>query len=359
MSFEQGQFEFDIERLNAFMAREGLAALTQTGTIADTVADQLTLVADRLVLIDALHDDDPRGEIARKVGLWQDSGLRLYLMLTCMNMLGSLCTPAGRHLDFEQWLESDDAPEWSRNHPPSESESDVKRAKALFIAYREVHGIRREFERFFDVLPVGEFDSAIASWWVCDANPIVPTILQAIETGYESDHPDLARVAEARRRWDLLAAQAKRRKVIGFLYRIRNRYTHGLRVTVSPMDKDPVFPVYREAARRIREGRIDILCDESFNRIPSDGGFGFNKLECRLNEDRLALRAASIGASDLTRELIAMRECGERTVNRSESVYLANEGLALSVLNRPLTHWAWRWCLVGLSRWFTTATGAR
>lgn len=85
------------------IASKGWGDVPDLNTLDDTGKKIIELILKRFALAKALQTDEHQSPINREAGYYQDTALRLYLLLTCMEILGRLGSD-NLFVDFSSWL---------------------------------------------------------------------------------------------------------------------------------------------------------------------------------------------------------------------------------------------------------------
>lgn len=199
------------------------------------------LVKERLNFIELLNDQENYFIGGNKIKEYEDgdlthpykhfSALRIYLALTCFDVLGQ---PIDR-VDFSKWLNSKKLSE-ERNLILEKSNSDnpLDSVKSIYNYYNKKYGARSSFNRFIlEILSEGDREKLYKS--ISAVKLVTPEIT----------NPDGTKTVPTGRDYELTNKQK-----LEFLYFIRNSFTHnaislGIRdIGVFPKLLEPKFREY-------------------------------------------------------------------------------------------------------------------
>ena len=274
----------------SFRARceaRGWPSPTDLGTLSPDRQYQFDRLLRRMALASALQTDDLFPPLERTAGPSQGSALRLYLLLTCVDQLARVWR-TDRFLIFKNWLETHDNVTTTQRTEAlkvalSASGGTIESVQALSKAvitvyeqYKRVHGFRTNFYMFFqECLDPGLRDQIAAQSWVYRDEPFVRwDALHLVQEGYnERRTPDLARLSDARARWDGFGFEERLREIARVCEFIRNDYTHELVPTPVSRDRKPFFEdTQRATAAAILTGSITLVNEDEFTRLAQTEG---------------------------------------------------------------------------------------
>ena len=265
-----------------FQARvesHGWARSVDFEALPEGLQPQIERILRRRALAVALHTDEIFSKIQKAAGVYQDTALRLYLLLTCIEIIGEMYR-GDSFYPFDTWLKIKQGPVAKErkgilDHLFSKSGGNIdtpgrvlKAVKMIHRRYQDVYGFATHFHVFFHEC----LDSALRTWiaqhcWVYEDDPLTSwAALHLVELGYSYTHtPELQRLTDSRRRWDSLAIDQRIQKIARCCQLIRNDYTHGLIAAPAPQDKQSWFEDNdKQTLAAIEAGKIVLAPEEEF-----------------------------------------------------------------------------------------------
>ena len=345
----------------------GWPSPTDLGALSPDRQSQLDRLLRRLALASALQTDDPFPPLERSAGPSQVSALRLYLLLTCVDQLAQAWR-TDRFLDFKDWLAIHDEEVATQRIRALEaalgdSGGKIESVQALstvvtstYDEYKRVHGFRTSFYRFFqECLDPDLRDQIVAQCWVYRDNPLVPWgALHLVQAGYnERRTPDLARLSDARARWDGFGIEERLRQIGRVCEYIRNDYTHGLLPTPVTGDRNPIFEdTERATAAAILMGAVTPVTEEEFTRLAqAEGGSGtWFSVRAVLHNGTLFPVAVDLSDKELNPWLEEVLARCHQPYDRGDTVFLWSHRLALATSAGALTTHLHAWLDNAISR---------
>lgn len=236
-------------------------------------SDLLGLIVERVVsrlkLIEVLHTDETHGPLI-DAGFDSETSLRLYLIMTCFDLMGQ---DEPKFLDWTSWITKDSEyrTEFLKGLKFDEiedSDSFLKAVQAMDEHYKAKYGVRKAFKRFFNTMISSDSKAKILDhiWITKNLNGIG----KGIHSHYLLDPPKY---------WIEKPEETRFKHVINELeVRIRNAFTHGLRMSSDRYDKDPLMPAFREIWESLKKNGAITFLEE---REQLDGkvirdGIGYN-----------------------------------------------------------------------------------
>lgn len=349
------------------LTKEGSGDLPVWPEVVESKRDQVGLVLARLALSRALHTDEPISQLDREAGLWQGTAVRLYLYLTCLEMLGQLAGDSRYH-SYSNWLGAKRGPSAEQRKDACQEaireqggaiiscESLAKALVAVHDAHLSHHGFRTNFHAFFDkCLDRNLITEIVEKCWVFEKCPEVCfAALHLVQPGYtstNSDSPALARLADARSAWDRLDLGQRVRRIANVLEDVRNDYTHGLIPTHVPMDKEPwLVKEHSALAGSIASNKIRFVTDGEFDKLSMDTGKSGTWFGVQAIGDNDVFFVRKSGLANVKQEswvAQVLAECS-RPVDRGDTIYVRHRKVALATGEMPLTQHLEKWIENGL-----------
>jgi hypothetical protein len=329
------------------------------------VHPRIERVLRRRALAVALHTDEIFSKIQKATGVYQDTALRLYLLLTCIEIIGEMYR-GDSFYPFETWLKINKGAVAKErkgilDQQFSERGGDIDTSERLLEAvgtihrrYKDIYGFATHFYVFFQEC----LDSSVRTWiaqhcWVYEDNPLTPwAALHLVEPGYSYTRtPELRRLTDSRRKWDRLDIDRRIRKIARCCQLIRNDYTHGLIATPAPQDKRSWFEDNdKQTLAAIEAGKIVLAPEEEFRewqKLAQGSGtmFGVNTVT---HEGQFVARALDLDGEDYEQWLKKVCESCRRPFDHGDTVFIWTHNQALATREKPLTRHLEEWIDNGL-----------
>ena len=117
---------------------------------SDEQLRDINLILRRIKLSDNVHSDDVFTKINKGIGMFEDGALRMHLYLTCIESLARMLT-SNKFLPFGNWINAKKEPYKSEKASVSLSEnmSNEEIVKSYNDKYNSLHGTKSMFYYFF------------------------------------------------------------------------------------------------------------------------------------------------------------------------------------------------------------------
>lgn len=316
--------------------------------ISEEMLSSVKLVLRRLALAQALHSDEAFSDINRSAGYFEDTALRLYLLLTCVELVGRLRKPPFR--DFRSWIGAKKNASPARTHiladrlskaPIATNEQALELVIGLHDAYLAEHGFRTYFLRFFTEQLDDNVRLEIATKiWVYRGDPAFAGSIFVVEEGYWEAAERLQPLVTARAAWDALPTDDRILKIARACEKIRNDYTHGLVPRIVSTDKDHRAPVYPVLAA-LRSSNIRVVARAEYDAVGT-GGMGFNNVSCKVRDGVLFVLENTIDGKSIDEWADTLIRHYSVPVSRGHDLVIDNK-IILGVQQSPLTAYLRRW----------------
>lgn len=333
----------------------------------DVKRDKIGLVLSRLALARAIHTDEPISQLDREAGLWQGTALRLYLFLTCLEMLGRLARDSSYH-SYTDWLcarreEIADQRRDACKKAIHEAENSINSCESLTTvliavnnAYNSQHGFMTHFRAFFDNCVDSDLiNTIVQKCWVFKNCPdLCYAGLHTVQPGYtsaKSASTALAKLAKARAAWDQLDLEKRVRRIADVLANIRNDYTHGLIPTYVPLDKTPWYITENSSIKgSIVSGKISYLSDRKFEKLSvnthkSGKWFGVQAIS---HNDLFLVRKSDLANANQEAWLKQVLDRCSIPIDMGDTIYMRHHKVAFATCEMPLTQHLEKWIDNGL-----------
>lgn len=305
---------------------KGLPALVPWSELPEATRELVLRVLRRRDLARTLDSQEGLSLLEREVGIGEDRALRLHLLLTGMEALGS-------GLGEEQEHEA------SAN---SNGHGALPDAGPLGRVFTEL------------------LDDATRAWivdscWVYRADPLVPWDgLQHVETGFEvGAGEELAALAEARRSWDELPDDERLLLVAAGLRAVMLQYLRGQ--LPYPLTSRQIWGnagVLRKLRRAAEQDRLNLLSDTAFESLATEERprERFRGVEVLLDGEEAFLRRTALPAADVPEWSAALASWKPMATDAGETVFAWEWGGAVAVPERPLADHLEAWLDIALAR---------
>ena len=182
-------------------------------SVAEDLKPEIEYILRRRALAVALHTDEIFSKFSKAAGIYQDTALRLYLLLTCIEIIGELHRgdrfyPFGIWLNVKKGCASKKRNEILQKLFPENSatietpDRFLRIIKKFHRHYLDIHGFATHFYVFFNEC----LDSQLRTWileqcWVYEDDPLTPwAALHMVEPGYSYNNTaELQRLTAARK----------------------------------------------------------------------------------------------------------------------------------------------------------------
>lgn len=343
------------------IAERGWGEIPDLDTLDDTKKEEMELILRRLALAKVLQSDTHSSEINKAAGSFEDSALRLYLLLTCVEILGRLGAES-KYVDFSRWLNTKKDPiKKSRNEfidelvlkyeaEPNSKEKLLILTTEIHDNYKTTHGFRSNFYIFFNNCIDSEMRALICeNIWIYKDNPLIPfASLDTIGTDFnDTSQPELEQLTNSRRRWEALKENDRLKEILKVCETIRNEYTHGLIPNKPTQDKYPVFEDIREAVSAIVADKLHYLSDTLFQEQLRSGGntVTLNGVNCIVNNGTLYIRDSDFNEIDKVGWIEIHKERANVIYDRGDALFVPSINMAIATPGKALTYYLEDWIL--------------
>lgn len=332
----------------------------------------LDLTLQRLALARFIHNDEFTSACDQRVGHNQDVALRLHLLLTCVETLGRAAS-SEPFLDFGSWLETKRKPDAGQRDDairevlgePSSVAAMAGKAKAIHKAYKNTHGFRTNFYRFFACsIDTEMLARMVRECWIykgpCTAPVAVPAELPI--TGGFGDRPECKKpvctkdkeaericrgmynIGKGWRRWQSLDREARIRDIARALESMRNEFSHSLKPSWSNMDKNPFGYYGEQLLAALLAHQIRLLEDTDFSALSKDHRLCVREGVHYFVKEGVAFLRRSTAPDELDgwvdRQITFAKQLArhkEAEAMRPDSIYLHEHDMVFCVATKPIT----------------------
>lgn len=350
----------------------GWTAPASLTTLPGSLQRKIERILRRRALAVALHTDEMFSNVQKAAGLYQDTAVRLYLLLTCIEIIGEMYR-GDTFYPFGTWLETKkdsitkernellDQVLWQSDGRIDSSDHLLNAVRSIHRFYQEIHGFATHFYVFFRECLDGSLRSWIAQHcWVYKDNPLtIWAGLHLVGPGYSHTRtPELQRLTNARRIWDSLDIEQRIRQIAQCCQLIRNDYTHGLIATPATQDKRSwIEDEYKETLMAIQSDKILLATEHDFRQwqqLAQGSGTLFG-VRTVTHDGRFIVLASDLEGKDVSTWLRQVYDSCARQFDHGDTVYILAHHQALATEEKPLTRHLEEWIDNGLKNIISTA----
>lgn len=215
------------------------------------------LILRRMKLAENLRDEEVFTTVNKGVGLFEEGALRLHLLLGCIEVIARLMGKSN-FIDYNSWLSANKSAYVEERASVSIDDTATQEqvAHAYHQEYLKLHGVKNHFYRFFHECLTDEDKKALLNaCWVMKKRPLPHLYdLQSVGTEIDNTNESLNEAALERTKWNNLDKETKVTWIAEALYSIRNLYTHSLVPYTSVQDKTSAYPPFPDAVGTVNRG---------------------------------------------------------------------------------------------------------
>ncbi len=363
------------DKLRDSVSLRGWGELPRWSELDEAHQETVAVIVKRLALAQSLAGDLEGDQADQGADDAENTALKLYLLLTCVNVLGQADQDTAA-MDFPTWLaankttnnhlDADTLPDESE--PEAESETPPEDSmESLATAYEDFQsrfGSKSNFMHVFTKC----IDHDVQRWignhcWVYEDDPIENwSTLHLVQKGYnESKTAEYERLTKARKRWDALTLQKSMVEIADICESIHHQFA----VCISPMPlrgmKDPVPKVLREIGVAMADQHVNYLSETAFRKLDLGGTHTviIDNIDCIIKDSELYVRLSNFEDRDTQSWQDQVLIWNPKQITRGEAITLPDMKRALVLPDKPLVDHLNDWIENALSQFISNHQAAR